>query len=478
MPIHQFEPSRAVEVIAPRYGSGYRIGGRLVLTAVHLLDGEDSDCEVRDKRSFGQAKAQVVWKAQGLDMALIELPEEIAGVTAIALGQLPEATAGEKLTFQMYAYPLWARTQREQGSAAGGRQIEGIIFLADRSPDGLLVLEAERLPPEATQARSEWEGASGAAIVCDGLVIAVQSQNQNPSRPASLEAAPLWEIPSDDDQWQQLLKKHDIDPELKTARLPTIETVLEINWHEDSLKLLEKRLQLTTNPMTRGENIDYSVDQVYVPLGLVERKKVPRQKGDVSPERGSDLFKEDRALEQDLKKSKSPHETEEIEVTQKFEYAQFLEQVLLKGQSPKSQGKRVAIIGEPGSGKTTLLQQIARWVANQFPASVVIWVSLADLEKRSLKQYVYETWLTAIVEQYGQAEVSAEVKNAFIAQCQRGQVWLLLDGLDEMPVTGNPLDEGGWLEGTRSVLTCRLNLWTGRPLAGFDVFRTLEFDSP
>ena len=31
MPIRQFEPSRAVEVIAISYGSGYRIGGGLVL---------------------------------------------------------------------------------------------------------------------------------------------------------------------------------------------------------------------------------------------------------------------------------------------------------------------------------------------------------------------------------------------------------------------------------------------------------------
>lgn len=478
MAIRQFEPSRAVEIIAPRYGSGYRIGGGLVLTAAHLLDDVGSFCEIRDK-CFGKEKAQVAWKAQGLDIALIELPEKIAGVEAITLGQLPEATVGEKLAFQMYAYPLWARTQREQGSAAGGRHIEGLIYLSDRSPDGLIVLEAERLPPEATTARSEWVGASGAAIVCDGLVIAVQIQHQNPRRPASLEAFPLWMVYADE-QWRQLIKKHGINPEPDIARLLTADKPLEIAWHEDSKQLLEERLQLTTNPMTRSENIDYSVKQVYVPLGLVERKKVPRQKGDVSPEHGSKLYREDREKEQAPRESKSPQdsETEEIEVIQKFEYKQFLEQVLQQGQSPKNQGKKVAIIGEPGSGKTTWLQQIARWISDQFPASIVIWVSLVDLENKSLKQHVYDQWLQPIVEHYGQAEISVQVKNAFIAQCQQGHVWLLLDGLDEMPVAGNPLEEGGWLEETRSVLTCRLNLWTGKPLAGFDVFRTLEFSYP
>ena len=64
MPIRQFEPCRAVEIIAPKYGSGYRIGGRLVLTAAHLLNNVGSDCEVRDKPpGFARETAQVVWKA-------------------------------------------------------------------------------------------------------------------------------------------------------------------------------------------------------------------------------------------------------------------------------------------------------------------------------------------------------------------------------------------------------------------------------
>jgi hypothetical protein len=220
VPIRQFEPSRAVEVIAPRYGSGYRIGGRLVLTAAHLLDDLGSDCTVRAKQSFGEKTAHTIWKAQNLDIALIELPEEVERVKTIVLGRLPDVEAGEKLTYQMYAYPRWGRTQRDVGkTAAGGRQIEGVIYLADTSPNGLVVLEPQRLPPALTTiAQSEWEGASGAAIVCDGLVVAVQCQHQNPERPASLEASPLWAV-YEDEQLRQLLEKHGIKSELETARL-------------------------------------------------------------------------------------------------------------------------------------------------------------------------------------------------------------------------------------------------------------------
>jgi len=58
---------------------------------------------------------------------------------------------------------------------------------------------------------SDWEGNSGAAIVCDGLVIGVQRQHQNPKRPASLEASPLWAVYSNE-QWCGLLRKHGINP--------------------------------------------------------------------------------------------------------------------------------------------------------------------------------------------------------------------------------------------------------------------------
>lgn len=217
MATQQFEPSRAIEIMFPRYGTGYRIGGRLVLTAAHLLDEVESGCRVRSKQSaetsFETANAKVVWKAQAADVALVELPEEIDSCEAVVVGKLPVARKGETIVFQMYGYPQWARTQRETRTVAGGRQLEGVIYLADTSPDGFLVLEAQRLPPAgALSSSSEWGGASGAAIVCDGLVVGVQSRHQNPNRPASLEAASLAEV-YNDQEWCKLLRQHNVNPE-------------------------------------------------------------------------------------------------------------------------------------------------------------------------------------------------------------------------------------------------------------------------
>ena len=231
MASRQFEPGRAVEVISPTYGSAYRIGGRLVLTAAHLVAEVGSICRVRSKQGFGETEAKVVWKAsKPADIALVALDGSIEPCEAVVLGRLPEARSGERLVFQMYGYPLWGRTHREQDkTAAGGRQIEGVIYLADTSPDSLLVLEAERVPPEGLSDKgSGWVGASGAAIVCDGLVVAVQSQHQNPLRPASLEASPLWTNCSDE-KWNDLLNRHGISPELVTAQLQATGTTSQIS---------------------------------------------------------------------------------------------------------------------------------------------------------------------------------------------------------------------------------------------------------
>jgi Trypsin-like peptidase domain/NACHT domain len=220
--IRQFEPNlRALEVRSPRFGSAYRIGGRLVLTAAHLLDEVGSVCHIRSKQNFGDddIEAKVVWAASQSDIALIQLPDSIAPCEAIVFGRLPESTRGEIFKFDMFGYPEWAWTRGEQGAEVGGRHIQGNIHLSDTSPYGLLVLEPLRIPSETlSKSASPWTGSSGAAIVCDGLVIAVQRQHQNPQRPASLEASPLWTIYSDE-QWCDLLRQNGINSEAKTTSL-------------------------------------------------------------------------------------------------------------------------------------------------------------------------------------------------------------------------------------------------------------------
>ena len=174
MACRRFEPERAVEIVGPTYGSGYRIGGRLVLTAAHLFPtGVGTVCQVRSKPTFGTVAATVAWTAPGMDIAVVALSADVAGCEPVAFGAL--SAGPEKVRFDLYGWPKWARTTRPDAKLkAGGRHIDGLVYLADISPDGLLVLEPTRVPeaPAPGEDGSAWQGISGAAVICDGLVVA------------------------------------------------------------------------------------------------------------------------------------------------------------------------------------------------------------------------------------------------------------------------------------------------------------------
>jgi predicted NACHT family NTPase len=76
-----------------------------------------------------------------------------------------------------------------------------------------------------------------------------------------------------------------------------------------------------------------------------------------------------------------------------------LAQVLQEGKG-QSKGRRIAVIGEPGAGKTTLLQSIAFWLFEDKNKNLglPIWISLADLQGKTLEEYLLQRWLKNALE--------------------------------------------------------------------------------
>lgn len=238
---------------------------------------------------------------------------------------------------------------------------------------------------------------------------------------------------------------------------------LQISWRNCCREMLLEQKRLTTNPFTTRHGSTFELEKIYVPLGLVERRQLARRSSDASPELGSHLYQPEG----------------QYEVTQTFQHNEFLEQVLRQGESPKSKGQRLAIIGEPGSGKTTLLQKIAFWVLDNLEA-VPIWISLADLQGKSLDEYLLQDWLKAAT---AEVRVTKAMEDALAAQFDSGKVWLLLDGVDEIASSSvNALESinkqlTGWVRKARIVMTCRLNIWDAskNALEAFDTYRNLDF---
>jgi hypothetical protein len=218
------------------------------------------------------------------------------------------------------------------------------------------------------------------------------------------------------------------------------------DWREICRQNLAQQKQLTTNPFTNASGVTPQLDEIYVPLAIVERKP-PKP-----PSRNQQEEKEEEKL---------------IPIGEES----FFEEVLRQGKSDISQGRKIAIIGEPGSGKTTRLQKIADWILEQ-DLGLPIWISLADLTQPTITQYIEEIWL----KQTGQNLTI----NALTQQKHR--IWLLLDGLDEMTSRVEMRHVtallGGWVQDARVVVTCRVNVWEAdkNAFSGFDVFRNLPFD--
>jgi energy-coupling factor transporter ATP-binding protein EcfA2 len=235
----------------------------------------------------------------------------------------------------------------------------------------------------------------------------------------------------------------------------------EINWRETCQVLLEQWKGLTTNALTKPDGVQFQLDDVFVPLGVVERRQKPRHAhSEGSPEQGSELYEE--------------------KVTPISHY-DFFDNVLQQGQSKYSQGRRIAIIGEPGAGKTTQLQKIGDWILQETDG-VPIWIPLSAVGEKGLRGYLTQDWLqTAIPE----LEVTEHHRNDLAQLLKAGKVWLLLDGADEMTVA-DALQHiaaqmrGMWLQNARVVLTCRLNVWEAgkNALDNFDVYRNLDFEYP
>lgn len=234
------------------------------------------------------------------------------------------------------------------------------------------------------------------------------------------------------------------------------------DWRNIGLAMLEAEKRLTTNELMRYEDDRFELEEIHVPLALVERKKPDRRGEEILPEQGSRLYEP------------------EYEEKQRFEHEQFLLDILKDGKG-KQNGKRIAIIGEPGAGKTTLLRKIAFWVHKENTEILPISISLADLQEFTLEEYLLQVWLKKALKVI---RVKPKMEDALDELLKSGRVWLLLDGVDEMPVQGeerlwaisNQLK--GWVGQARVVLTCRLNVWEANRnvLAdNFEIYHTLDF---
>jgi predicted NACHT family NTPase len=251
----------------------------------------------------------------------------------------------------------------------------------------------------------------------------------------------------------------------QAAEIIKVSTQIQIDWRTACTELLNfQKQQLTSSPFKLGKA--RSLDEVHVPLGLVERKEKSLPKFDreqeFSPDKGSQAY----------------HQTE----TKPIEHDAFLAAV--RDRQP---GQHLVILGEPGAGKTTLLTKVWQSLLENVDREadiIVAWVPLAAVTDKGLEHYLNNEdngW----IRQFCKTREILTYWESFEKLADAGRVWLLLDGADEMG--GDALRKiettlrEDWARSIRAIVTCRLNLWDASPMnslnssPNFQIYRTLDF---
>ncbi|MBD1890589.1 HEAT repeat domain-containing protein [Coleofasciculus sp. FACHB-SPT9] len=241
-----------------------------------------------------------------------------------------------------------------------------------------------------------------------------------------------------------------------------------IGWRDICHKMLEEQLRrYQFRRQATGTGLGHEVG-IYVPLGLVKPTTQPRRSEEFcpSPDEG-----------------RLQYQLNEKEIEKRFEADAFLREVIEEGE-----GKMIAIIGEPGAGKSTWLEQIARHLKDSENVSrLPICIQLGSLDGKTLEEYLLQVWLKEALSLQGMV-VSAQMQTELMQLFNSHQVWLLLDGVDEIradtstgansPLQGIANQLRGWVAQTQTLLTCRLNVWQAndRVVPNCDIYRTLDFD--
>jgi Trypsin-like peptidase domain len=185
-----------------RYGSGFRLGGRLVLTAAHVVAGAAAAGIVVQGPDKVPHPARVVDGLAGdpdtVDLALLELRDQAAGLPPPPVAAVDRDAPVPVPVEGCWAvgYPLFQEIPSASGVVRETAQVWGMILPAENLVGGLLSLQVTSaprpLPPQQEAlGESPWSGMSGAAVLAGERLIGVVSEHAPRRGESTITVTPL-----------------------------------------------------------------------------------------------------------------------------------------------------------------------------------------------------------------------------------------------------------------------------------------------
>lgn len=173
-------------------GSGYAVGGRLVLTSAHVAGAAGGRVTVFHPGADGTAPGTVVWcgtPGGRDDAALVRVDDgPLPPARPVRWGRLVTSRPGAGC--ETWGVPDVAQRPR---AAVEAEQLEGRVNPGSGFVGNQYVMDLLQHPPQwSPPATSPWGGLSGAAVFCDRLLTGVVASDRAHSGHARLNVVPAY----------------------------------------------------------------------------------------------------------------------------------------------------------------------------------------------------------------------------------------------------------------------------------------------
>jgi tetratricopeptide (TPR) repeat protein len=261
-------------------GSGYRVGDALVLTAAHNVG--DGELWVR-VRGTNEWPAEIGRRGdpKGVDLAVLRILDPPFPAPPCRYGEVDRSSPALVRDCWAVGFPRFKEHRERDGDRRwrASEQVDGEIPTGGNLGRRLLTLRVASTPLGAPGIgeRSEWEGMSGAVVLCDDVVVGVITEHHVPEGPSALSVVPISAIDDlpDTTQWWELLGvdrsslERLPEPPWMSAVRKTGATIWTPADFDAGMRVVEAPREVLD--VERGEVVDLSFLRDGRPLNLQER---------------------------------------------------------------------------------------------------------------------------------------------------------------------------------------------------------------
>ena len=187
-------------------GSGFLVGGAVVLTAAHNVG--DGEMRVRTRGSDWKATVRLRGDEEVADLALLEITSAAVAARCWRYGEVDRNVRDVVERCIAIGFPYFKEHGPELALKRFSAEVRGEIPTAENIGQPLLTLQV-RHTPEALQDKDEsvWSGMSGAVVFSDDVIVGVVSEHHCPEGVSSLTVVPITAIdllPGAENWWHLL----------------------------------------------------------------------------------------------------------------------------------------------------------------------------------------------------------------------------------------------------------------------------------